>query len=261
MVSPSAALAPLVTAAIERAFGEDFRGADPVLRPSQFADLQSNAALALAKRVGMSPRDVAARIVAELESLGIRNVVSGLEISGPGFVNLTVSDAWVSAQTAALAADGRVGVPSEDPRTVVIDYSSPNVAKEMHVGHLRTTIVGDAIARILEELGHTVVRQNHVGDWGTPFGMLIEHLLDVGEDGPEAELLVSDPNAFYQAARAKFDGDESFADPGPRPGDDAPVRRPGHARDLGAAGRVVEGLLQPGLRDPRRHPHRRGPGR
>ncbi|GAA1875569.1 arginine--tRNA ligase [Lapillicoccus jejuensis] len=211
MVSPSAALAPLVTAAIAQAFGEDFRGADPVLRPSQFADLQSNAPLALAKRVGMPPRDVAAKIVAELEALGVRDVVSGLEISGPGFVNLTVSDAWVSAQAAALAADERAGVPVQDPRTVVIDYSSPNVAKEMHVGHLRTTIVGDALARTLEELGHTVVRQNHVGDWGTPFGMLIEHLLDVGEDSPDAALLETDPNAFYQAARVKFDGDEAFA--------------------------------------------------
>src|SRR5699024_6779666 len=92
--------------------------------------------------------------------------------------------------------------------TVVLDYSAPNVAKEMHVGHLRTTVVGDSLARTLEKLGRTVVRQNHIGDWGTPFGMLIEHLLEVGEDSAEAELLKSDPNAFYQAARAKFDAAE-----------------------------------------------------
>ena len=94
----------------------------------------------------------------------------------------------------------------------MIDYSAPNVAKEMHVGHLRTTVVGDALARTLEHLGHDVIRQNHLGDWGTPFGMLIEHLLDVGEDSAEAQLLETDPNAFYQAARAKFDGDAAFAD-------------------------------------------------
>ena len=94
---------------------------------------------------------------------------------------------------------------------VPIDYSAPNVAKEMHVGHLRTTVVGDALARTLEHLGHRVVRQNHIGDWGTPFGMLIEHLLDVGEDSDEARALVESPNDFYQAARAKFDGDEEFA--------------------------------------------------
>ena len=95
---------------------------------------------------------------------------------------------------------------------MVVEYSSPNVAKEMHVGHLRTTIVGDAIARVLEFAGHRVIRDNHVGDWGTPFGMLIEHLLDVGEDSAEAALLMTDPNAFYQAARRKFDTDPAFTE-------------------------------------------------
>jgi arginyl-tRNA synthetase len=109
--------------------------------------------------------------------------------------------------------DERLAVPQTgEPQQVVVEYSSPNVAKEMHVGHLRTTIVGDAIARILEFLGHTVIRDNHLGDWGTPFGMLIEHLLDVGEESPEARLLETDPNTFYQAARVKFDTDEAFAD-------------------------------------------------
>ena len=109
--------------------------------------------------------------------------------------------------------DPRLGLaPVASPQTVVVEYSSPNVAKEMHVGHLRTTIVGDAIARVLEFAGHRVIRDNHVGDWGTPFGMLIEHLLDVGEDSPEAALLRTDPNAFYQAARRKFDTDPEFAE-------------------------------------------------
>jgi arginyl-tRNA synthetase len=110
-----------------------------------------------------------------------------------------------------MAADERLGVPLLLAERVPVDYSAPNVAKEMHVGHLRTTVVGDAIVRVLEHLGHEVVRQNHIGDWGTPFGMLIEHLLDVGEGSDDARLVATDPNAFYQAARTKFDSDESFA--------------------------------------------------
>ena len=210
MSSPSDVLAPRVTAAIAAAFGDDhpdLRDADPVLRPSQYADIQANAALAIAKRVGMPPREVAARIV---EHLDVGDVCSEVEISGPGFVNLTLSDGWVSAEVAVVAADDRLGVPVQSPQTIPIDYSAPNVAKEMHVGHLRTTIVGDSLARTLEHLGHHVVRQNHIGDWGTPFGMLIEHLLDVGDGSPEADLLVTDPNAFYQSARAKFDSDDTF---------------------------------------------------
>ena len=208
MPSAHATLAPLVSAAIEKAFGEERRGADPVLRPSQFADVQSNAALPLAKELGLSPRDVAQRIV---EALDVEGVCERVEISGPGFINLTLAGSWLGSSLDTLAADPRAGVPEEAPERVVIDYSAPNVAKEMHVGHLRTTVVGDALARLLEHLGHTVVRQNHIGDWGTPFGMLIEHLLDVGEDSEEARLVETDPNAFYQAARRKFDDDEAFA--------------------------------------------------
>ena len=208
MPSAPAALAPLISAAIEGAFGAEHRGADPVLRPSQFADLQSNAALPLAKRLGMPPRDVAQRIV---EHLQVDGVCDAVEISGPGFINLTLAADWLGSTVAAVAADPRLGVPRPVAQRVVIDYSAPNVAKEMHVGHLRTTVVGDALARVLEHLGHTVVRQNHIGDWGTPFGMLIEHLLDVGEGSEEARLVETDPNAFYQAARAKFDADPEFA--------------------------------------------------
>ncbi|MEO9152577.1 MAG: arginine--tRNA ligase [Lapillicoccus sp.] len=210
MSSPSDVLAPRVTAAIAAAFGADhpdLRDADPVLRPSTFADLQANAALAIAKKVGMPPRDAAARIVEHLE---VGDLCSSVEISGPGFVNLRLSDDWIAAEVAAVAADDRLGVPVQERQNIPIDYSAPNVAKEMHVGHLRTTIVGDCLARTLEHLGHHVIRQNHIGDWGTPFGMLIEHLLDVGDGSTEADLLVSDPNAFYQSARAKFDADDTF---------------------------------------------------
>ncbi len=208
MSSPADVLAPLVTAAIVAAFGDDYRGADPVLRPSAFADLQANAALALARRVGLPPREVAARIV---EHLDVDGVCEPPQISGPGFVNLTLSSDWVAAQATSMVADPRLGVPLQEAENIPLDYSAPNVAKEMHVGHLRTTVVGDALARTLEHLGHHVIRQNHIGDWGTPFGMLIEHLLDVGEGSTAAKVIESDPNAFYQDARAKFDGDERFA--------------------------------------------------
>ncbi|HET7399927.1 MAG TPA: arginine--tRNA ligase [Intrasporangium sp.] len=215
MVSPLVALAPQVQSAIAAALGDDYREADPVLRPSQFADVQVNAALALAKRVGMPPREVASRIVAALDLDG---VCDSVEVSGPGFINLTFSSSWLAALLSDVDADARLGVPLQARQVIPIDYSAPNVAKEMHVGHLRTTVVGDALARTLEHLGHRVVRQNHIGDWGTPFGMLIEHLLEVGEDSEEAGLLVTDPNTFYQGARAKFDAAEQ-AEPAGSAGD------------------------------------------
>ncbi|WP_067800655.1 arginine--tRNA ligase [Actinomadura formosensis] len=211
MPDPQLVLAARVQAALSAAFGPSYADADPVIRPSQFADLQANVALPLAKKLGRKPRDVAEEIVANLDTAG---VVSDVQVSGPGFINLTLSDAWIAAEAQRALEDERLAVPAADkPQKVVVEYSSPNVAKEMHVGHLRTTIVGDAIARILAFLGHEVVRDNHVGDWGTPFGMLIEHLLDLGEDAAARDdSSVSDLTAFYQAAREKFDGDERFAD-------------------------------------------------
>ncbi|ROR97032.1 arginyl-tRNA synthetase [Salana multivorans] len=206
MLDPASVLSDRVSAAIDAAF--DLPGQDPVLRPSQFADVQANAALALAKKVGVNPREAAARILANLDLSDVGDV----EVSGPGFLNITVSPEWIQRQVAVLAADPRLGVPTQPSRVIPIDYSAPNVAKEMHVGHLRTTIVGDSLARTLERLGHRVIRQNHIGDWGTPFGMLIEHYLEVGGDSPEADLLRTDPNAFYQAARAKFEADETGPD-------------------------------------------------
>ena len=207
MNNPAELVVPRVQAAIAHAFGEELRETDPVIRPSQFADIQINAAMALARKVGLPPRDAAARIV---EALDLDGVCSLVEISGPGFINLTFDGTWIEELLNAPVPAGAGERPTPLHR-VVVDYSSPNVAKEMHVGHLRTTVVGDSIVRVLEALGHTVIRQNHIGDWGTPFGMLIEHWLEVGEDSPEAALLVDDPSAFYQAARAKFDA--SAADP------------------------------------------------
>jgi len=185
-------------------------GADPVLRPSDRADYQANGALPLAKQVGRQPRDVAEDIAA-CASLG--DVCSVVEVSGPGFINLTLSDSFVAEQLQIVSADPRLGVEgAAEPDTIVLDYSAPNVAKEMHVGHLRSTLIGDALARTLGFLGHTVIRENHIGDWGTPFGMLIEHLLDVdGADRAES-FSVRDLNEFYAAARRQFDTDPDFAD-------------------------------------------------
>jgi arginyl-tRNA synthetase len=210
MPDPQLVLAARVQAALGAAFGEDYSGEDPVIRPSQFADFQANVALPLAKRLGRKPRDVAGELAGRLD---VADVCGSVEVSGPGFINLTLRDTWIAAETDAMLADERLGVPRVDrPLVMPVDYSAPNVAKEMHVGNLRTTVVGDAFCRTAEFRGHTIIRQNHVGDWGTQFGMLIEHLLDVGEDSPEAEQSKSKPNAFYQAARAKYDADPDFAE-------------------------------------------------
>jgi arginyl-tRNA synthetase len=210
VADPQQVLGARVRDALVAAFGADYASADPLIRPSAFADFQSNAALPLAKRLGQAPRDIAGEIVARLE---VGDICEPPTISGPGFVNLSLRDSWIAQAATEVLADRRLGIPvTAEPKTVVVEYSSPNIAKEMHVGHLRSTIVGDAIARVNEFVGHQVIRDNHVGDWGTPFGMLIEHLVDVGEDSSEAALLRTDPNTFYQSARIKFDSDPAFAD-------------------------------------------------
>ncbi len=208
MADPQEVLAERVSAAVAAAFGAEHASADPLIRPSQFADFQANVALPLAKSLGMPPRQVAERIVAHLDVAG---VCDQFDVSGPGFVNLTLAAGWIAGQASGLLTDERLGAAPSDPGLrVVVDYSGPNVAKELHVGHLRATAVGDAVARILEFLGQTVIRAAHLGDWGTPFGMLIEHTLEVGEAAAHAELAAGDFTAFYQAARERFDGDEGF---------------------------------------------------
>ena len=210
MADPQQVLAQRVHAAIVASFGPDFGDADPVIRPSSFADFQANVALPLGKRLGRPPREVAAELASRLD---VADVCEPPEVSGPGFINFRLRDEWIADQASRMLDDPRLGLePVARPQTVVVEYSSPNIAKEMHVGHLRTTIIGDAVARVLDFAGHHVIRDNHVGDWGTQFGQLIEYLLDVGEDSPEAALLRTDPNAFYQAARRKFDSDPGFAD-------------------------------------------------
>ena len=155
-----------------------------------------------------SPQEIAIQIselvASDLQSFAIVSSMSG-------FVNITAKPEWLSNRISILLADPRLGVSVDQKKTFVVDYSAPNVAKEMHVGHLRSTVIGDTIVRMLEFKGHTVIRENHVGDWGTPFGMLIEHLLDLGEDRAANELGVGDLDSFYKQARSKFVSNEEFA--------------------------------------------------
>ena len=209
MSDPRTSLEPRFEAALRAAFGEELAKTDPVLRRSDRADFQADVAMALAKKVGKPPREVAKALIDQLDVSGICEKV---EIAGPGFINLTLSPDWLAREVGLVALDPKVGVvPAAHPETVVVDYSAPNVAKEMHVGHVRSTVLGDSLARVLEALGHRVVRQNHVGDWGTPFGMLIEHLLDLGEEAALATS-ITDLDVFYKQARGKFDEDPAFAE-------------------------------------------------
>ena len=205
-----AGLHDLLATRLQDAFDLVEPGADPVLRPSNRpgVDFQANGALPLAKRAGVPPAEVAAKVAAAADLAG---VCSRVEVAPQGFINLTVDDGFLAEQVQALAADPRQGVvETAEPRKVVVDYSSPNVAKEMHAGHLRTTIIGDALVRMLRFAGHTVIRENHVGDWGTPFGMLIEHLIDIGEEEAAHELAVGDLDTFYRQARTAFDASPEF---------------------------------------------------
>ncbi len=175
----------------------------PSGRP-EFGDFQVNGALAAAKRLKSKPRDLAQAIVDQLDLEGIADRI---EIAGPGFINIHLANAFLGRQ---LVAPGTAGAAA--PQTVVVDYSSPNLAKEMHVGHLRSTIIGDAVARVLEHLGHRVIRQNHMGDWGTQFGMLIAELEEHLGEGEQPELALKDLEQFYQQAKQHFDADAAFAD-------------------------------------------------
>jgi arginyl-tRNA synthetase len=220
MADPQYVLAQRVRHALAAAFGPEHADDDPVIRPSQFADYQANVALPLGKRLGRPPREVAAELARHLD---VADLCLEPQVSGPGFINLTLRDEWIATQASQQLADAGLGLDESDgtgqeaaPRRptakVVVDYSAPNVAKEMHVGHLRTTVVGDALVRVLERLGHTVIRANHLGDWGTQFGMLIEYTLDVGDAAARDALSAGEINAFYQAARQKFDSDPAFAE-------------------------------------------------
>jgi arginyl-tRNA synthetase len=209
VADPSVVLSERFAGALA-ALDETLRGADPVVRRSDRADYQVNGSMALAKRTGRPPRDLAQELVDRVE---LADIAHPPEVAGPGFINVTLQDAFLARAMQETADDPYLGVTrAANTETVVIDYSAPNVAKEMHVGHLRSTIIGDALVRVLEFVGHNVIRQNHLGDWGTPFGMLIEHLLSVGEAEAANELSVGDLGRFYQEARTEFDANPDFAD-------------------------------------------------
>ncbi|MFE1299893.1 arginine--tRNA ligase [Streptomyces sp. NPDC058731] len=191
-------------------------GADPLLRRSDRADYQANGILALAKKAKANPRELAAQVVTQVTT---GDVIKDVEVSGPGFLNVTVTDRAITENLAARAADtdGRLGVPhAEHPGTTVVDYAQPNVAKEMHVGHLRSAVIGDSVVQLLEFTGENVVRRHHIGDWGTQFGMLIqyldEHPHELDHKGGEVsgEEAMSNLDRLYKAARKKFDSDEEF---------------------------------------------------
>jgi arginyl-tRNA synthetase len=203
-----ASLAEQLLERLTPAFDAFELGADPVLRRSDHADFQVNGVMGLAKRLGRSPRELAQALV---DTVDLGGLVERIEIAGPGFINLSISDDALVAQLQTMGDDETLGVSVvASPEVVVVDYSAPNVAKEMHVGHLRSTVIGDSLCRLLGFVGHQVIRRNHIGDWGTPFGMLIEHLIDLGEDQAVANLSMGDLNSFYAEARAKFDVDEAF---------------------------------------------------
>ena len=184
---------------------------EPQVRQSakvQFGDYQANGMMAVAKKLGMAPRQLAEQVLSHLDLSGIANKV---EIAGPGFINIFLEPTFLAEHVSQALSSDRLGIAQPEPQTVVVDYSAPNVAKEMHVGHLRSTIIGDAAVRTLELMGHKVIRANHVGDWGTQFGMLIAWLEKQQQDNA-GEMALADLEGFYRDAKKHYDEDEAFAE-------------------------------------------------
>jgi len=177
----------------------------------EFGDYQANGVMALAKQLKRNPREIAQQVIADLEEQAA-DYVAAFEVAGPGFINITLDDSALLARGNEALADVSTLRPSlEQPATIVIDYSSPNLAKEMHVGHLRGTIIGDCLVRVMTACGHRIIRQNHVGDWGTQFGMLITYLRDISADSNELPEQLADLESFYRQAKDRFDADPEFA--------------------------------------------------
>jgi arginyl-tRNA synthetase len=199
--------------ALSAAFGTEYAGVDPILVSAsnpKFGDYQANVALSLAKQLGQQPRAIAQQIV---DKLDVSDICKTPEVAGPGFINLKLKTEYLEGQLKAIQTDPRLGIaPTKNPKRVIVDYPSPNIAKEMHVGHLRPAVIGDCLSRIVEFVGHEVQRISHVGDWGTPFGMLIAYL---EEAYPEAlttneTLNLGDLSSFYRQAKKRFDADKEF---------------------------------------------------
>jgi arginyl-tRNA synthetase len=195
------------------AFGETWSDTDPILVAAsnpKFGDFQSNVAMSLTKKLSKPPRTIAELIV---QNLDVSDICEPPSIAGPGFINLRLQTSYLETQLKAIQSDPRLGVePVSQPQRVIVDYPSPNIAKEMHVGHLRPSVIGDCIARILEFMGHDVLRLSHIGDWGTPFGMLIAYLQEAYPEALQSTegLDLGDLATFYRAAKKRFDQDETF---------------------------------------------------
>ncbi|MBJ7538099.1 arginine--tRNA ligase [Marinomonas transparens] len=175
----------------------------------QFGDYQANGIMGVAKGLKMNPREFAQRV---LDKLDLSDIAEKVEIAGPGFINVFLKNTWLGKELVELRTSDHLDVLEvSNPETVVVDYSSPNLAKEMHVGHLRSTVIGDAVVRTLEFLGHNVIRQNHVGDWGTQFGMLLAYMERLRAENAEISMVLSDLETFYRAAKTCFDDDPEFA--------------------------------------------------
>ncbi|WP_085297819.1 arginine--tRNA ligase [Cognaticolwellia mytili] len=188
-------------------------GTNPAISLSNranFGDYQANGVMGAAKKLKTNPRELATKVV---EALDLSGIAEKVELAGPGFINIHLDPQWLATQLNQVSNDKNLGVSqSATPQNVVVDYSAPNLAKEMHVGHLRSTIIGDAVVRALEFRGEHVIRQNHMGDWGTQFGMLLAHLSDKLASNEVAETALADLENFYREAKVRFDDEEGFAD-------------------------------------------------
>ncbi len=210
--SPASKISDCVKDSLLKTFDANDIGSDPdsLIFPAkpEFGDYQCNAAMPLGKKLKQKPRDVAEKL---LETLNVNNdgLIASMDISGPGFINIRLSRSYLKDKLSKMACDteGRLGIaPTTSPKKIIVDFSSPNIAKEMHVGHLRSTIIGDSLSRLLTFLGHDVLRLNHVGDWGTQFGMLIHYMKSADIDSSK----ISDLVMFYKEAKKNFDEDEAF---------------------------------------------------
>ncbi len=205
----------VLAAMVAAGLPEDTNPAVSISNRANFGDYQANGVMGAAKKLKTNPRELAAKV---LEHLDLSDIASKVELAGPGFINIHLAEDWLSTQLAAIANDEKLGVSQRGTtaddkiQKVVVDYSAPNLAKEMHVGHLRSTIIGDAVVRALEFRGDSVIRQNHMGDWGTQFGMLLAHLSDKLQANEVAETALADLENFYREAKVRFDNEEGFAD-------------------------------------------------
>ncbi|MFT5756173.1 MAG: arginyl-tRNA synthetase [Alteromonadaceae bacterium] len=200
----------VLSAMVAAGLSADTNPAVSLSNRANFGDYQANGVMGAAKKLKTNPRELATQVVAHLDLDGIAEKV---ELAGPGFINIHLDKNWLAQQLINIGDDKKLGVtPPNKPQTVVVDYSAPNLAKEMHVGHLRSTIIGDAVTRAIEFKGHSVIRQNHMGDWGTQFGMLLAHLNDKLAADEVAETALSDLENFYREAKVRFDNEEGFAD-------------------------------------------------